>query len=225
MHRPWTVIFLDRIDTFDYAIPPERIAQEPAQPRDSARLLRLGATGEIEDYVFRDLPRLLHPGDLLVINETRVVKARLRGLRDDGGPAELLVLGARADGSHDVLARPARKLKPGSRLRFEGAEARMVEPGIVRFDPDVDVTALLERAGETPLPPYIVPPAGLDVEAAYQPVFARVSGSVAATYRIAALYRRTTRDDSPARRRDCSARPQRRLGYLRARTRRTVDGA
>jgi S-adenosylmethionine:tRNA ribosyltransferase-isomerase len=137
---------------------------------------------------------VLRSGDVLVINETRVVRARLHALRDGGGQAELLLLRPRAPGGFDpsasewlALVRPGRKLRAGARLRVGDAGATVVDvlpdgPRVVRFDDGVDVGALLERHGEMPLPPYVAPRSGApDARAErYQTVFARVPGSVAA---------------------------------------------
>ena len=151
----------------------------------------VGGADALEHRTFSDFPSLLRAGDVLAINETRVVRARLHGRREGGGDAELLLLRPRAYGAFDpaarewlALARPGRKLRPGARLRFGEAGATIVEvladgPRVVRFDDDVDVGALLEAHGEMPLPPY-VGPGDATRDERYQTVFARVPGSVAA---------------------------------------------
>ena len=107
-----------RTEDFFYELPASAIAQEPAEPRDSARLLD---TRDHSDHVFRDLPELLGADDLLVVNETRVMKARLSGHRvDTGGRVELLLLEEGEDGSWECLVRPSRRLRPGVELRFGG---------------------------------------------------------------------------------------------------------
>jgi S-adenosylmethionine:tRNA ribosyltransferase-isomerase len=172
-------------------LPEERIARTPAERREDAQLLVLGAAGELRDLTFAAFPELLRSGDVLVLNETRVIPARLRFSRPSGGAGEVLLLRpADRDAfafdarSWYALVRPARRLPPGTRLDFSGAGATIeavTEDGrrILRFDDDVDVAELLERAGELPLPPYVGP--GDDARAArYQTVFARVPGSVAA---------------------------------------------
>lgn len=169
------------------------IAHEPAERREAARLLVLGPGDGISHRTFADFPSLLRAGDVLVLNETRVVRARLRGERERGGGAELLLLRPRAQAAFDpaarewlALVRPGRKLRTGARMRFGGAGATITEilpdgPRVVRFDDGVDVGALLESHGELPLPPYVGVRAGDDPRAArYQTVFARVPGSVAA---------------------------------------------
>ena len=168
------------------------IAKTPAEPADASRLMLLRADGEIEHHVFGDLPDLLVPGDLLVFNETRVIRARLRGQRAGGGAAEVLLLrpvdGARFDPNArewETLVRPGRRLRAGARVTFgdDGAcEIVDVAPDgtrRIRFDQGVTLPQLLEKYGEMPLPPYVGP--GDEARAArYQTIFARVPGSVAA---------------------------------------------
>jgi S-adenosylmethionine:tRNA ribosyltransferase-isomerase len=174
------------------------IAHEPAARRDAARLLVLGEGDTRAHRTFADFPALLRAGDVLVLNETRVVRARLRAAREHGGSAELLLLRPRAQAAFDpaasewlALVRPGRKLRAGTRVTIGGAGATIVEvladgPRVVRFDDGVDVAALLETHGEVPLPPYVSVERkdGDMADAAraerYQTVFARVPGSVAA---------------------------------------------
>jgi S-adenosylmethionine:tRNA ribosyltransferase-isomerase len=175
---------------YDYDLPPELVAQEPAPERDLARLMVLNADA-IEHRTFRDFPDLLDSGDVLVVNETRVLKARLFARRESGGGAEVLLLRPASDGPFDpaarrweVLARPGRRLRAGTRLTFDGARATIAQEQtdgrrILEFDPDVDVAALVERSGVAPLPPYIRRPPR-DAGERYQTVFARVPGSIAA---------------------------------------------
>ncbi len=151
----------------------------------------MGPAGELRDLTFAAFPTLLRAGDVLVLNETRVIPARLRFARASGGAGEVLLLRpADRDAfafdarSWYALVRPARRLPPGTRIEIGGAGATIeavAEDGrrIVRFDPEVDIAELLERAGELPLPPYVG--AGDATRATrYQTVFARVPGSVAA---------------------------------------------
>ena len=106
-----------RTDDLDYALPPELVAQEPVEPRDAARLLVVDrATGALQHRHVRDLPELVRPDDLVVVNTTRVRHARLRGRRATGGAVEVLLLAPRADGAWDALARPARRLRPGEAI-------------------------------------------------------------------------------------------------------------
>jgi len=180
---------------FAYDLPPERIAQAPAAERDGARLLVVRReTGAISHEKVLDLPDLLDPGDLLVVNRSRVIPARLRARRASGGRVELLLLAKEADDAGGpvwkALARPARRLQAGERLGIEDAEGSVEvqiernEEGAVavRFAAGTDVVALATRFGETPLPPYIRRPEGATEEdrERYQTVFAREPGSVAA---------------------------------------------
>ncbi len=181
------------ISDFDYHLPQELIAQEPARPRDASRLLVLSReTGKIEHRRFRDLPRYLRGDDVVVFNDTRVIRARLRGRRvPGGGRAELLLLQDRGEGVWEALVTPGRRLPPGRRVTFgEGKlEAEILErtPSggrLVKFTrPDGfertgDLTETLRRLGEVPLPPYITRPP--DDESDYQTVFARRPGAAAA---------------------------------------------
>jgi len=174
------------LSEFDYFLPPELIAQHPLPERAASRLLHVdGAAGTLMDRRFRDLPALMRPGDLLVFNDSRVIKARLRGEKASGGRVEVLV--ERITGEHEALAhlRASKKPGPGARLRLAGAiEAEVLgregELFRLRFDPARSLLAWLEAYGEVPLPPYIErPPEGAD-ETRYQTVYARAPGSVAA---------------------------------------------
>jgi S-adenosylmethionine:tRNA ribosyltransferase-isomerase len=184
------------VAAYDYDLPERLIAQEPAARRDAARLLVVAANGAPAHRRFADFPALLRADDVLVVNETRVVRARLRATRSGGGDAEILLLRPRARAAFDpgarewlALVRPGRKLRAGARVDAGGAGATIVEvlpdgPRVIRFDDGVDVGALLERHGEVPLPPYVVSRGDTADDAAralrYQTVFARVPGSVAA---------------------------------------------
>ena len=174
------------IRDFDYDLPRELIALHPLAQRGDSRLLHVdGAAGTWTDRWFRDLPALMRPGDLLVFNDSRVIKARLRGEKASGGRVEVLV--ERITGEHEALAhlRASKKPGPGARLRLAGAiEAEVLgregELFRLRFDPARSLLAWLEAYGEVPLPPYIErPPEGAD-ETRYQTVYARAPGSVAA---------------------------------------------
>jgi S-adenosylmethionine:tRNA ribosyltransferase-isomerase len=179
------------VAAYDYELPEALVAHEPAARREQARLLVVGAGDELEDRTFAAFPDVLRRGDVLVLNETRVVRARLRGTREAGGSAELLLLRPRAQAAFDptarewlALVRPGRKLRTGARMTFGTGGAQVVDvladgPRVVRFDEGVDVGTLLESHGEVPLPPYVG--SGDAARAArYQTVFARVPGSVAA---------------------------------------------
>jgi S-adenosylmethionine:tRNA ribosyltransferase-isomerase len=151
-----------RTADFDYALPPERIAQEPLPERDASRLLLVRENGDLEDRRFADLPDLLTPNDLLVANETRVRRARLHGLDGGGRDVELLVLERRAEGSYLCLARPARLAAPGAVIQIGTTlQATVIGPSgahpggrWVTFDAE-DADAAIEAAGDAPLPPYI----------------------------------------------------------------------
>ena len=172
-----------RLEDFDYSLPAERIAQRPAQPRDSSRLMVLDRTsGAIQHRNFRDLPSLLTPGDALILNETRVIPARLRARKlPGGGRLELLLLEREGPRTWQALV-GGKGLRPGCRLAVEGGpEAEVVEQmdgarRLVRFDRPI--TPELERLGESPLPPYIHEPVRDPAE--YQTVYARNPGSAAA---------------------------------------------
>jgi S-adenosylmethionine:tRNA ribosyltransferase-isomerase len=168
-----------------YDLPPEAIAQVPAEPRDAARLLVDRGSGVAPDHWrVADLPRLIRPGDLLVLNETRVLPARLRLVKETGGAVEVLLLEPDGDErTWRALVRPSRRVAPGT--EFEAGDDLTVEVGErleggerrVRLA-TVDVAASLERHGEVPLPPYLTQ--GIDDPERYQTVYARRPGSVAA---------------------------------------------
>ena len=176
-----------------YDLPKELIAKQPAEPRDSSRLMVLPRReGAASHRVFRDLPELLRPGDLLVLNDTRVIPARLRGAKaGTGGKVELLLLQPAGEGVSEkaavyrCLGQPAKSLKPGTRLAFDHgslhAEVVAWEEGerIVRFEGRGAEDALA-RLGEVPLPPYIDRPVRPEDAQWYQTVYAREAGAVAA---------------------------------------------
>ncbi|MBM3390876.1 MAG: tRNA preQ1(34) S-adenosylmethionine ribosyltransferase-isomerase QueA [Betaproteobacteria bacterium] len=169
---------------FDYDLPPELIAQVPLPERTASRLL-IADGARLEDRRFADLPSLLQAGDLLVFNDTRVLHARLHGVKDSGGRVEVLI--ERPVGRHEALAqiRASHAPWPGSRLLLEGAleVAVVAREGaffLLRFPGPEDLVDLLERHGKLPLPPYIQRQAEDADEARYQTVYAREHGSVAA---------------------------------------------
>ena len=177
-----------RLSEFVYELPPELIAQEPLAARDGSRLLHLSPDGHIEHRAFRELPEILSPGDLLILNDTKVFPARLLGCRESGGAAELFLLEPVGQVEWRVLAKPAKKLETGARVvfgdgRLEASVIAQEQDGrrIVRFDFEGVFDELLDVLGTTPLPPYIA--ARVDEEATrerYQTVYARHRGSVAA---------------------------------------------
>jgi S-adenosylmethionine:tRNA ribosyltransferase-isomerase len=169
-----------RVESFKYPLPESAVAQEAIEPRHDSRLLD---TRDMSDHRFLDLPSLLRPGDLVVVNETRVRAARLEGHRvDTGGGIELLVLEARADGLWKALARPSRRLRPGVEIEMEGIVVSVVEgptEGLVVVDMKAaNVEAAIAAAGKIPLPPYFH--GTLDDPDRYQTMFARSTGSAAA---------------------------------------------
>jgi S-adenosylmethionine:tRNA ribosyltransferase-isomerase len=171
------------IDDFDYELPSELIAQHPSETRSGSRLLCVGAS--LADRRFLELPQLLAPGDLLVFNDTKVIKARLFGHKETGGHVEVVI--ERVLSAHEALAQvhAGRAAKPGSTLRLAGGLdvrvlGRAEEFYHLRFPESGTVLELLEHHGSVPLPPYIAhAPRGED-EQRYQTVYARSSGAVAA---------------------------------------------
>lgn len=172
-----------RVADFDFDLPDELIAQFPPAVRGGSRLLHVEPSGTLHDRWFSDLPTLLRPDDLLVMNDTRVIKARLFGTKESGGKVELLV--ERVTGEFDALAfiRASHAPKPGSRIHLSEdisleVVARQDDLTQLRFPrPVLDV---LERLGRLPLPPYITHTPTADDEARYQTVYANEPGAVAA---------------------------------------------
>ena len=181
-----------RLSDFDYALPPELIAQHPPAVRTASRLLRVrpgveeaegGSAPRLDDLGIADLPTLLQPGDLLVLNDTRVVRARLFGHKASGGRIELLV--ERIDGEREAVAmvRASKPPQVGGHLELDGGATATVRSrdgafyGLVFDEP---VLGLLERAGSLPLPPYIGHAPDAEDEDRYQTVYAKHPGAVAA---------------------------------------------
>ena len=171
---------------FYFDLPPELIAQTPLERRDASRLLALDkTTGETHHLHFYDLPSLLRPGDCLVLNDSRVLPARLIGKRAGGGACEVLLLIDRGDKVWECLVRPGKKLRTGAKVTFGDGElaAEIVGEGadgnrLVRFDYEGIFLETLERLGRMPLPPYIK--AELEDGERYQTVYSKVVGSAAA---------------------------------------------
>ena len=171
---------------FDFELPEELIAQTPIQQRDHSRLMHLDKqTGEISHEHFYDLPRFLKKGDCLVLNDSRVLPARLIGCRSTGGSVELVLLRDLGEGRWECLSRPGRKTKPGTELSFGGGELTatvesVAEGGnrIVKFHYEGIFLEVLERLGKMPLPPYIKE--DLQDAERYQTVYSREVGSAAA---------------------------------------------
>ena len=179
------MIALKKSDFF-YDLPEELIAQTPLQRRDSSRLLCLDKnTGALEHHHFYELINFLEEGDCLVLNDSRVLPARLIGTRSSGGSVELVLLRDLGDGCWECLSRPGRKTKPGTELRFGDGELtatveRVVDGGnrVVKFHYDGIFLEVLERLGKMPLPPYIKEE--LNDPERYQTVYSREIGSAAA---------------------------------------------
>ena len=175
-----------RTDELDYDLPEDRIAQTPAEPRDSARLLVDNGPGlEPEDHVVAELATFVRPGDLVVLNDTRVLPARVAIRRDGGGSGEVLLLEPAGDGWWQALCRPSRKLREGSTYAAASGELRLEMGGeldggrrLVRPVHDGDLVDALGRSGTAPLPPYITE--RLEDQERYQTVFAQRPASAAA---------------------------------------------
>lgn len=184
---------------FDFHLPEELIAQQPPSQRGSSRMLILDrATGQLSDSHFANLPSLLNPGDLLVLNDSRVIPARLfarrgnsRGKQDPTGQIEVLLTAPTQEGNWTALVRPGRKVCPGDTLEFLNPSglivlrAQVLAAGefgerTLRFEPVADFFSALERIGHIPLPPYIHREDALADHERYQTVFAQQRGSVAA---------------------------------------------
>jgi S-adenosylmethionine:tRNA ribosyltransferase-isomerase len=171
---------------FDYTLPDELIARHPLAERTASRLLHVdGPNALFADHLFNELPSFFRPGDLLVFNDTRVIKARLHGEKPSGGKVEALVERIVSDHEALLFLRASKSPKPGSVLLFAGAIQALVlgrEGELFRlaFDPARTVLEWLEHYGEIPLPPYLHRPAEADDDARYQTVFAREHGAVAA---------------------------------------------
>ena len=183
------------LDDYDFALPQDRIAQQPLPERDASRLLCLGRRdGSVRHATVRDLPEQLREGDLLVVNTTRVLPARLVGERESGGLAEALLLGSDGDpGRFRALVRISGRLRPGIKFRFraeQGADALDAEIGELREGGEVVLSFPAGSdpysVGRPPLPPYIERAraasgqAAVDDHARYQTLFARVPGAIAA---------------------------------------------
>lgn len=180
-----------KLADFDYDLPKELIAQYPAEKRDESRLLILHKdTGEIEHRVFKDIIEYFNPGDLVILNNTKVLPAQIIGRKETGGKVEALVLnageGSRLKGEYEVLLKPARGCNVGSKILFGkgelNAEVARIENGrrFLKFDCNGNLEKVLNKLGEIPLPPYIKREATDFDSERYQTVYAVKSGAVAA---------------------------------------------
>lgn len=173
-----------QLSQFDYHLPASLIAQSPAPSRRESRLLHLDAESQLHDRHFIDLPSLLRPNDLLVLNNTRVIKARLHGRKDSGGKVEVLI--ERVIGSHNALAhvKASKSPKPGTRLILANealaATVRGRQEELFELEFADRVLDVLEQFGSTPLPPYITHEAQAQDDERYQTVYAHSPGAVAA---------------------------------------------
>ncbi len=179
-------LFMKRSD-FYYDLPKELIAQHHAVPRDASRLMRLDrVTGEISGHIFRDIETMLEPGDVLVVNDSKVIPARLLGEKSTGAAVELLLLRELGGERWECLARPGKRLKPGSEISFgpqlSATVAGEAEEGnrivVFRHDPARSIYEILDEIGHMPLPHYITAP--LEDNSEYQTVYADERGSAAA---------------------------------------------
>jgi S-adenosylmethionine:tRNA ribosyltransferase-isomerase len=176
-----------RTSDYDFELPSSLVAQQPLDQRDASRLMVVNrASGEITHHTFSDLADLLDPRDVMVVNRSRVLRARLLGTRASGAPAEFLLLKPLGDGRYEAMVSPGGKLKPGRRVDIapgfavEILEVTERRTRIVRLESELPIDEAIERFGHVPLPPYIDrPDVAADAER-YQTVFAKESGSVAA---------------------------------------------
>ena len=172
-----------KLSDFDFELPPRQIATEPARPRDSARLLTVGEA--LADRTVRDLPELLEPGDLLVVNDTRVRPARIFGRRETGGRVEFLMLRREPAGVYQSLVKAHRRLRPGETVALDGdVSVTLLERpqggAIWRVRVHGDLDAALDEFGHVPLPPYIKRGDMPEDRESYQTIFADEPGSAAA---------------------------------------------
>lgn len=177
----------DRTSDYDFELPHELIAQRPLERRDASRLMILDrANASIRHGTFTDIAELLSPRDVLVVNRSRVLRARLLGTRASGAPAEILLLKPLGDSRYEAMVSPGGKLKPGRRVRIapdlavEILEVTERRTRIVRLESTLPLDQAIELYGHVPLPPYIERPDASEDAERYQTVFAREIGSVAA---------------------------------------------
>lgn len=173
-----------RTEDFDYYLPEELIAQVPVEPRDSSRLLVLDERGGVEHRVFGDILNYINKDDVLVMNETKVIPARLIGEKTTGAKVEVFLLKRLSIDRYECLVRPGRRLREGARVVFGEALSAVIENvlddgnRIVRFECDGALEAAIDKVGRIPLPPYIT--SGYDDIERYNTVYARCGGSAAA---------------------------------------------
>jgi S-adenosylmethionine:tRNA ribosyltransferase-isomerase len=188
MHKNQENMFYN-LQSYQFNLPPELIAQYPIEPRDQSRLLVLERqTGIIKDHIFSDIIDYLDSGDTLVLNDTRVIPARLYGYKGSGAKVEILLLNQRGK-QWEALVRPAKRLKPGSRVKLDEqngveveiiAELNLAGGRLIEFKNCADEMAFIDQMGQMPLPPYINRPAEKSDKRNYQTIYAREKGSAAA---------------------------------------------
>lgn len=179
---------LYNLTSYDFYLPPELIASYPVEPRDSSKLLVLDKEkGKLDDYIFADIINFLNKGDTLVLNETRVIPARLYGFKETGAKVEILLL--KKQGIYwEAIVRPAKRLKKGTIVKFEDSdtyieiveELELAGGRLVKFHNLIDETVFINEIGQMPLPPYINRPADKNDKVNYQTVYAKETGSAAA---------------------------------------------
>lgn len=176
------------LHNYEFELPPHLIAQFPVEPRDHSRMLVMDHhSGKIEDRIFKNMIEYLSPGDTLVINNTRVIPARLYARKKTGARIEILLLNQQGD-NWEALVKPARRMQLGTRVVFEdfpGVEVEVIEEldnggRLIRFHNCLNEMAFIEQAGNMPLPPYISRPAVEGDKQRYQTVYAQAAGSAAA---------------------------------------------
>ncbi len=177
-----------KIEDFNYELPEELIAQYPAKERDQSRMMVFDQTsGQVQHWSFKDFAGFIQPGDCLVLNQSRVIPARLFGEKlGTGGKVELLLTRDLGQGKWEALINPKKRAKPGTKLSFSQGQvtAEIIEfleqaGGIVQFSPVEDWQAFIDKEGKVPLPPYITRPAEPMDSERYQTVYARENGSIA----------------------------------------------
>ncbi|ACI19976.1 tRNA preQ1(34) S-adenosylmethionine ribosyltransferase-isomerase QueA [Dictyoglomus thermophilum] len=173
-----------KLSDYDYYLPEELIAQEPAEPRDTSRLMLVNRkTGEINITIFREIKNYLKAGDVLVLNNTKVIPARLYGKKETGAKIEVLLLKKIGEGKYEALLKPGKRAKIGTKIHFlEDIYAEVVERNeegifVLKFSQE-DLDKILPEIGNIPLPPYIKKP--IDDPNKYQTVYAQKEGAVAA---------------------------------------------
>jgi S-adenosylmethionine:tRNA ribosyltransferase-isomerase len=184
---PGAVARGERTSDYDFELPPAQIAQQPLERRDASRLMVVDrTTGSIAHRHFSGIVELMDPRDVLVVNRTRVLRARLLGTRASGAPAEILLLKPLGNGRYEAMVSPGGKLKPGRRIEIApGFSAEILtvtdrRTRIVRLESELPLDDAIEQFGHVPLPPYIDRADAPSDAERYQTVFAREAGSVAA---------------------------------------------